>query len=200
MTIFFAFLLAYLLGSIPFGLLVSYFFFGIDIREHGSRNIGATNVLRVIGKRAGLSVLALDALKGYLSVQIPLVLGLATMPFPFRLGLGLAAIIGHSFPVWLRFKGGKGVATSLGVFLGLAFLPTLITFVLWCVIFSIARIVSIASIAAAIAFPVVLTLFMRSQPQFPWLLGISILLVLFILFTHRANIRRLLRGEEKKLL
>lgn len=193
------FLTAYFLGSIPFGLVVSRLVKGIDIREHGSRNIGATNVFRVVGKKWGLLVFILDALKGYVAVKGPEIFGLS-LPMPILIGLALTAILGHSFPLWLGFRGGKGVATSLGTFLAAAFLPTLLTFGLWTVVFALSRILSAASLSAAVAYPFVIFLTYRSRPGFEWLLGASLFLILFIFYTHRENIRRLLRGEEKKLI
>ena len=120
---------AYLLGSVPFGLIIGRLVKGIDVREHGSGNLGATNVFRVIGRRWGIFVLFLDALKGYLAVALPNAILMGDISPLTLILLALAAIAGHAFPVWLKFKGGKGVATALGVFLALAFKPTLITFI-----------------------------------------------------------------------
>lgn len=192
------FIAAYLLGSIPFGLLTGKFIKGIDIREHGSKNIGATNVFRVVGKKWGIAVLILDILKGVLAVQLPALTG-QEWPFSTRLALAVTAILGHTFSLWIKFKGGKGVATSLGVFLALAPVPTLITFGIWCLVFSFAHIISISSLTAAIAFPIVLLLFYRNTADFPFLFPISLVLGAFIFYTHRANIGRLLRKEEKRL-
>jgi acyl phosphate:glycerol-3-phosphate acyltransferase len=116
------------------------------------------------------------------------------------LGLACAAIAGHSFPVWLKFRGGKGVATSLGVFLALIPGPTAMTFLFWCLVFVVSRIISVASLLAAIFFPLAVFLFQRSRADFPVFFGVACVLTVFIFFTHRANIRRLMRGEEKKLL
>lgn len=190
--------LAYLLGSIPFGFLIALKVKGMDIRRYGSQNIGATNVFRVVGKKWGILAFSLDALKGYLAVTLPFFLGVSSS-LPFSIVLALAAIFGHSFPLWLRFKGGKGVATSLGTFLAVASLPTLVTFGIWMVVFSLSRILSLASLAAALTYPLVLTLTYRSRPGFVWLLAASLFLAGFIFYTHRDNLRRLLRGEEKRL-
>lgn len=192
-------LLAYLLGSVPFGLFAGFMAKGLDIREHGSRNIGATNVFRVIGKKWGITVLLLDALKGYLACALPCFLG-QELAVPFQLILGVSAILGHSFPVWLKFKGGKGVATSLGVFLAIAWVPTLITFGLWALCFAITRIISISSLAAAVIFPLMITWRYAGTPDLKFLLPISLALAIFIFYTHRANIQRLRHGTEKKLL
>lgn len=190
--------LAYLLGSIPFGFLTGRIVKGIDVREHGSKNIGATNVFRVVGKKWGIVVFLLDAFKGYIAVRLPDFLG-NDLSLPSLIGLAIAAILGHTFPVRLRFKGGKGVATSLGVFLAVAPLQAGITFALWCVIFFSFRILSAASLAAALFFPAVVFLTFKNDPDFPWLFSISLLLTGFIFMTHRANIQRLLRQEEKRL-
>ena len=194
------FLLAYLLGSIPSGFLIARVVKGIDIRQHGSQSTGATNVFRTVGKKWGILVMLLDAMKGYLAVMLPKFIPFESTSSHFAAYLGLIAILAHSFPVWLKFKGGKGVATSLGVFLGLAFIPTMITFALFWLVFAISRILSLASLSAAAAFPLVILLIYRKDESFIWLFPISLLLMIFIFFTHRANIGRLLRGEENKLI
>lgn len=191
-------LAAYLLGSIPFGLLIGFRVKGVDIREHGSMNIGATNVSRVVGKKWGISVLLLDALKGYIACILPLALGQG-LTVPFQLMLGVSAILGHSFPIWLKFKGGKGVATSLGVFWAIAFLPTVITFGIWIICFTLTHIISISSLLAATVFPVMIAWRYGGTSDLKFLLPISLALALFIFYTHRANIQRLRQGTEKKL-
>ena len=131
----------------------------MDIRQHGSGNIGATNVLRVLGKRWGYLVFALDALKGFAAVRLAFAVALALAPDTTQreiIGIagGLACILGHTFPVWLRFRGGKGVATSAGVLLGLMPLAVVSVFIVWLVLFQVTRYVSVASIGAAAALPV----------------------------------------------
>ncbi|MBI3306253.1 MAG: glycerol-3-phosphate 1-O-acyltransferase PlsY [Candidatus Omnitrophica bacterium] len=192
-------LAAYFIGSIPFGFLTGKLVKGIDIRESGSRNIGATNVFRVVGKPWGISVFILDALKGYFAVHLVTILGEPAGFSLIKLFLGIAVILGHTFPVWLRFRGGKGVATSLGVFMALALKPTLITFGVWIAVFIISHIISISSLVAALVFPIVLCLTDRHIENFAWLFGTSLLLAGFIFYTHRANITRLIKGEEKRL-
>jgi glycerol-3-phosphate acyltransferase PlsY len=192
-------LVAYLLGSVPFGLLFGRWVKGIDIREHGSRNIGATNVFRTVGRKWGILVLLLDALKGVAACLFPMLLGAGEISASFRLLLGVAAILGHSFPVWLKFKGGKGVATSLGVFLAVCWVPTLITFGIWCIVFTLTHIISISSLAAAVVFPAVVALFYWGSPDLKFLLPVGLLLAAFIFYTHRANIKRLREGAEKRL-
>ena len=191
-------LAAYLLGSIPFGLIAGFRLKGVDIREHGSKNIGATNVFRVVGKKWGIAVLLLDALKGYVACVLPVFFG-HPLAIPFQLLLGVSAILGHSFPVWLKFKGGKGVATSLGVFLAIAWIPTLITFGLWGICFTLTHIISIASLVAAVIFPLMIVTCYGQTTDLKFLLPISLLLAAFIFYTHRANLQRLRQGTEKKL-
>ena len=189
---------AYLLGSIPFGLIAGFKIMGLDIRQHGSKNIGATNVSRVVGKKWGIAVLLLDAAKGYGACMLPAFFG-QSLALPLPLLLGVSAILGHSFPVWLKFKGGKGVATSLGVFLAIAWIPTSITFGLWILCFAITHIISISSLVAAVIFPIMIFCRYRGGSDLKSLLPISLILAFFIFYTHRANIERLRQGTEKKL-
>ena len=191
-------LAAYLLGAVPFGLLIARWVKGIDIREHGSKNIGATNVFRVVGKKWGILVLLLDALKGALPCLLPLFLGVQP-PISLRLVLGVTAILGHSFPVWLKFKGGKGVATSLGVFLAVCWQPTLSAFGIWIMMFTLCHIISLSSLVAAVVFPVMIVFYDWGNSDLNILLPISLVLAVFIFYTHRANIQRLRQGSEKKL-
>ena len=198
-SILFFSMLAYLLGSIPFGLLVGFRAKGIDIRQYGSKNIGATNVFRVVGKQWGIAVFVLDAVKGYVACTLPVMFGIKNFPVPFQLLLGVSAIAGHTFPVWLKFKGGKGVATSLGVFLAIAWVPTLITFGIWLLALAWFHIISIASLLAAFIFPLMVTWYYWNTAGLKCLLPISLALTLFIFHTHRSNIQRLRAGTEKKL-
>ena len=191
-------LAAYLLGSVPFGLIAGFNVKDLDIREHGSKNIGATNVFRVVGKKWGILVLLMDAIKGYVACVLPAFFG-QSLALPFQLLLGVSAILGHSFPVWLKFKGGKGVATSLGVFLAIAWIPTLITFGIWILCFTITHIISLSSLLAAVVFPIMIAWRYAGTSGIKFLLPISIILTVFILYTHRANIHRLRQGTEKKL-
>ena len=193
-------ILAYLLGSIPFGLLAGWKAKKIDIREHGSKNIGATNVFRVVGKKWGITVLLLDAFKGYAACALPAILGTRELSISFQLMLGISSILGHSFPIWLKFKGGKGVATSLGVFLAICFQPTLVTFGIWILVFMFCRIISFASLVAALAFPCMIAFFYWGTSELKYLLPIAFTLTVFIFYTHRNNIQRLRQGAEKKLL
>ena len=195
--------IGYLLGSCPSGLLVSRAR-GVDIRRHGSGNIGATNVLRVLGKRWGYLVFALDALKGSAAVWIAFGLASAINPGgPYRevVGIagGLACILGHTFPVWLRFRGGKGVATSAGVLLGLMPVAVVSVFAVWLVLFKSTRYVSLASIGAAFALPLFVILYLRIKMLTgPSLLPFSILIAGVVIWRHRSNIQRLFRGNEQR--
>ncbi len=203
----FSYLLAigigYLLGSCPNGYLVSRAR-GIDIRQHGSGNIGATNVLRVLGKKWGYLVFALDALKGFVAVRLAFAIAAATVIGTAQrelLGIasGLACILGHTFPVWLRFRGGKGVATSAGVLLGLMPVAVFSVLAVWIILFKITRYVSVASIGAAVALP----LFVIAYHRFGLLRGatllpFSILIAGVVVWRHRSNLQRLLQGKEQR--
>lgn len=182
---------SYLLGSVPTGLWLGLKLRNIDIREHGSRNIGATNTLRVLGKRLGAFTLAMDVLKGWLPVAAALWLS-AWDYLPIL--CGLAAILGHTFSVFLRFRGGKGVATSTGVFLGLAPAPTLIAALVFAVVVAATRMVSAGSIAAAAALSVAVFFFPASIPT----RVVTVVVAALVILKHRANVRRMLKGEENR--
>ncbi|MBD3378886.1 MAG: glycerol-3-phosphate 1-O-acyltransferase PlsY [Candidatus Omnitrophica bacterium] len=194
--------LAYLLGSVPTGYIFAKALKGIDIREHGSGNVGATNVYRVVGKGPGLVVFALDLLKGSVAVMlIPKLMG-SILPQAstisnenIKILLGAAAILGHIWTIFLRFKGGKGVATTAGVMTALSPVLLLICLSIWIIVFSITHYVSMASIIASVCLPVVAVI-MGKDLEF--VLFCSILCLVGV-FAHRANIKRLLRGEEKKI-
>ena len=195
---------AYLAGSLPFGLFVARAVKGIDIREHGSRNIGATNVTRVIGVKWGAVCFLLDLLKGSGPVWLlPQSLLAADDPsrIHWQVAAGLLAIIGHMFPVWLGFKGGKGVATALGVVAMLAPQSTAFTFGVFVALFAITRIVSLGSIIAAAVFAVLQMIQLWPQPfrAETWsIASFSLAVPVLIIVRHRANIGRLLRGEEHR--
>ena len=191
--------LSYFLGSLPTAYLVGKKVKGLDIRKHGSGNVGATNVFRVVGKGWGIAVLLLDAFKGALAVS--LVPRLFSDNF-FLLSLlcGIGAILGHTWNLWLGFKGGKGVATSAGVFFALAPKAAAAALVVWVLVFTWKRYVSLASIITAAVFPVWVFLFYRKEEKFLFLFPISLLLFVFILCTHQGNIKRLREGAEKRLL
>ncbi len=179
---------AYLLGSVPFGLVIGRLK-GIDIRRHGSGNIGATNVARVVGKGYGLLTLLLDFLKG----MVPVIVASRTGGTEMAAVTGGAAVLGHCFSVCLRFRGGKGVATAAGVFAAVSPPSLCVALAVFAGAVWATGYVSAGSLAASVALPVALYFF---QPD-PWLLGMGGLLAAVVWFKHRDNIRRLLRGEEK---
>jgi glycerol-3-phosphate acyltransferase PlsY len=186
-------LLGYLAGSIPFGVLVTRWTRGVDVREQGSGNIGATNVARVAGKKLGVLVLVLDALKG----TLPVVLALRFLPdSPLaHVAVALAAFLGHCFPVWLKFHGGKGVATALGVLLVLVPWAALAGVAVYGLVLVTTRMSSLGSLAAGVA-SVLTAVFTARALEYAVLSG---LLFAFILWTHRGNILRLLRHTERRL-
>lgn len=195
---------SYLIGSIPTAYVAGRCLKGIDIRTHGSGNIGATNALRVLGKGPGLLVLVLDILKGTLPVLFIggfLVKKTAIPQEIVLISVGLACICGHIWTVFLNFNGGKGIATTLGVLIGLAFTISGLTMVLvlllltWLIIFLFSRLVSLASIITALVLPLYLAVF--NQPKA--LLFSSFILTAFTVFRHKENLKRLLAGKEHKL-
>jgi glycerol-3-phosphate acyltransferase PlsY len=198
---------AYLIGSIPFGLLLGKLG-GIDIRQHGSGNIGATNVWRTLGPRWGLPTFLLDAAKGAFAVWLGRELAFAQSPRPVpyeflnyaEVFAGLAAILGHSLPIWLRFKGGKGVATSLGVMLGIIpLLATGVVLLVWGLVFALSRYVSLASILAASSLPLTLVILQSSDfLEGRVTLAFGCAAAFFVIRRHRENIQRLLAGTENR--
>ncbi len=193
---------SYLLGAVPFGLLVARWAAGIDIRDHGSGNVGATNVVRTLGKKIGYSVFVCDVLKGLVPVLLARRLegaaGAAEWVPSLPLLCGVAAILGHVFPVYLRFKGGKGVATMFGVFLGVAWTATLIAGAAWLTAYGVSRIVALASVLMAVTFPVSVYLLDPGAALGSRLdvFVATLLLAALIVVRHRSNIARLLKGEE----
>jgi glycerol-3-phosphate acyltransferase PlsY len=192
--------LAYLLGSIPFGLILARVFLDTDVRQIGSGNIGATNVLRTGSKKLGIATLLLDAGKGFAAVSLAHALA-GSEPHAAPLLPALAAVfamLGHVFPVWLKFKGGKGVATGVGVFLALVPKAVLIVLGVFVLIFAASRYVSLASIIATAAFPAVSYLYIRETRNvvlMPFIVAASLLIIV----KHHQNIRRLLSGTEHRL-
>jgi glycerol-3-phosphate acyltransferase PlsY len=185
-----AVLASYLSGSIPTGFLVARAR-GVDIRTAGSGNIGATNVARTLGKPLGALVLLVDALKGF----VPVALAAPRLTDGWVALVGLAAILGHVFPVWLRFRGGKGVATGLGVFTAVAPLPTLAAVGAYLLVVATTRISSLGSLVAMSALLVGMIIDGQAAPR----LALGVAAGLLIVIRHRENIRRLLRSEERKV-
>ncbi len=194
-------LASYLLGSLPWAVWTGKIFHGIDIREHGSGNAGATNIIRVLGWKTGVPVLLADVAKGFAATMLPVFFGLsAGNPsglVNLQILMGMVAITGHIFPVFAGFRGGKGVATLFGMLLAVNPALTAICIGVFLIVILLTGIVSIASMIAGICFPLVLFLFF-DHPSYLFK-GFSILIALALIATHRKNIRRLLAGEEKKL-
>lgn len=193
------FLLAYLLGSIPTSVWVGKWFFGIDVRQHGSGNAGATNTIRVLGWKAGGPVFAVDIAKGFAAASLAWATELVpqTSQFVnFQLILGFAALLGHVFPVFAGFRGGKGVATLLGVVIALSPLPAALAFIVFLIILFIFKYVSVASMTAGVSYPLMLWFLFPALPLSLKIAGIVMSLALIA--THKKNIARLLKGEESK--
>lgn len=190
-------LAAYLLGSIPNGYLAGRLK-GIDIREQGSRNIGATNVFRVLGKGWGISVFVADFLKGLAAVLLARVM-VPEAGVSGEIVAGVACILGHNFPVWLRFKGGKGIATSAGVLGALMPVALLVAVVVWAAVFFTSRYVSLASIAAAATLPVSVWCVRDGAERMP-LFVFSLVIAALAIWRHRANIGRLRAGTENRFV
>ena len=194
-------LLAYLIGSIPTAIWVSRYFFGIDIREYGSGNAGATNTFRVLGSRWGTFVMIADVLKGLLAtslyVLLPFYLRDETARTNFMVGLGLAAVTGHIFPIWADFRGGKGVATLFGMIIAIQPLVAVYCVGVFLLVLYLTRFVSLSSILAGVAFAV-LILFIFNEKQHLYR-AFAIAVALLVILTHQKNISRLLRGNESKV-
>lgn len=193
----------FLCGSVPFGYFAGKLR-GIDIRQHGSGNIGATNVIRVCGKGIGIPVFILDIIKGLVPTLLPQWLmagqsaGLQAMS-AVAVAAGFAAVLGHMFTPWLGFKGGKGVATAAGVLLGIAPVAMLVALAAWLLFFFTTKYVSLASIASAVAVPSTMAVQMARSGRWDWvLLGFGIVLGLLVIVRHRANIQRLIAGTENR--
>jgi len=207
-------LVGFLLGGIPSGLLIGRAR-GVDLRTAGSKNIGATNAFRVLGARWGALVFLLDALKGFAASMVPrLASGIAAGGLASGIGAGgspqdllaptlaagIAAILGHVFSPWLGFKGGRGVATSLGVFLGILPRPTLLAFGLWIILVAVSRRVSVGALGAAVSYPFLVAWQTARDPQRGILITVSAVIALLIIVRHLPNIRRLLKGTEPPIL
>ena len=192
-------LISYLVGSIPWAYIFGRLLKGIDIRQFGSGNVGATNALRVLGRGPGIVVLVLDILKGVLTVVI---LGQTEI---LSIVFGLCCICGHNWTVFLKFKGGKGVATTLGVLLGLAIKISGLRLILgllvitWFSVFALSKIISLSSVVTAIVFPVYTVLFKRFLKQPNVLICLSVILSILIILRHKSNLKRLLQGKEPRI-
>ena len=193
-------ILAYVLGSIPTAVWIGKAFYDIDVREYGSGNAGATNTFRVLGKKAGIPGLLIDAFKGFAAVSLVHLFTeepISTEAFVnYQLGLGIAAVIGHIFPLFAGFRGGKGIATLLGLMLGIHPEGALLALVVFLLVFALTRFVSLGSMSAAISFPFLIVLVF--QATVPSLIIFSMFVAILVLVTHQKNIERLVRREENK--
>lgn len=196
-------IVAYLIGSIPTAVWYGQAFFSIDIRQHGSGNAGATNVFRVLGKRAGTVVMLVDVLKGYTAAILATLLWYAgviteTEILTFKIIFGLIAVTGHLYPIFAEFRGGKGVASLLGMVLGIHPEMALVCIGIFLLVVIASQYVSLGSILAALAFPVLLLLRIFGQKESPILIVFGFVVFLLVVLTHQKNIGRLLRGQENR--
>ena len=195
--------LAYLLGSIPSAVWIGRAWHGVDVRQHGSKNAGATNTFRVLGKSAGITVLLIDIVKGFLAVYLPVLIFSHSTELSkealiqLQIICAITAVLGHVFPLFANFKGGKGVATSLGVIIGIHPASAGICLCLFLIIFILTKYVSFGAICAAIAFPFVLVYIFKATDF--WLILFSVILSCAVVIAHKKNIGRLLKGEESKM-
>jgi acyl phosphate:glycerol-3-phosphate acyltransferase len=194
-------MLSYLLGSVATAVWAGKIFHGIDVREHGSGNAGATNVIRVLGWKTGIPVLLIDVLKGWAAAMLPVFLDLTgegtALMTNYQILAGIAVVTGHIFPVFAGFRGGKGVATIFGVLLAIHPMVTLSCLGVFLCVMLITGYVSISSMSAGVAFPVFLMLFFDTPSVL--FKVFSILVAIALIYTHRKNISRLLKGEETRL-
>ncbi len=199
-------LLAYLTGAFPSAVWVGRTFYNTDVREYGSGNAGATNTFRVLGKGAGIPVLVMDIFKGWLAVNyVWLISDASTLElskpelfFENQLAFGIAAVIGHLFPIYIGFRGGKGIATMMGLLIGLNPLAALFSFVIFVLVFLISKYVSLGSIIASVSFPFFVMIVLSSVNSSLNLFAIFV--PILSLITHQKNIERLIRGEETKVI
>jgi glycerol-3-phosphate acyltransferase PlsY len=194
-------ILSYFLGSIATAVWAGKIFHGVDVREHGSGNAGATNVIRVLGWKTGIPVLLVDVLKGWLAAMFPVFFNLAghdtAQLTNFQIIAGIVVVLGHIFPVFAGFRGGKGVATIFGVLLAIHPLVTLSCLGVFLLVLLISGYVSLSSMSAGVAFPLFLLFFFDTPSIFMKIF--SVLVAVGIIITHRKNIKRLLKGEESKI-
>lgn len=194
-------LAAYCIGSVPTAVWVGRWFYGVDVRKQGSGNAGATNTVRVLGLKAGIPVLLFDAFKGWLAVWIGNFFAFSFTAIPnvfinYKIFLGIMAVTGHVFPLWAGFKGGKGVATLVGIIIALFPEAFFVALGIFALVFALWRYVSLASIVAAITFPFFVIVVLGEEN---WSLVIfSLLIAIFVPITHKKNIKRLLKGEENR--
>jgi acyl phosphate:glycerol-3-phosphate acyltransferase len=193
-------LVAYLVGSIPSAVWVGKTFYGIDVREYGSGNAGATNTFRVLGRKPGIAVLIMDVLKGFAAVKVAFIMGDYDSQSPefidFELALAVCGLLGHIFPVYVGFRGGKGVATMLGILIGIHPQAAVICALVFIVTLIITGYVSMSSMMSGITFPIVIMVFYSTNSSINIF---SLAVAILILVTHQRNIERILRGEESRV-
>jgi acyl phosphate:glycerol-3-phosphate acyltransferase len=199
-----ALIAAYLFGSIPTAVWIGQAFYGIDVREYGSGNAGATNTFRVLGKKAGIAVMILDIFKGYTATNLAYLIGLSvTGPHSsvqfanYQLALGITAVMGHLFPVFAGFRGGKGIATLFGMILAVHFPAAMLCVLVFVTVLLISKYVSLSSILSGFTFPLSIIFVFQSPIRSVVLYGMCICVL--ILVTHQKNIERLLKGKESKV-
>ena len=198
-------ILSYLIGAFPTSIILGKARKGIDIREYGSGNAGATNTFRVLGKKSGILVMAVDVFKGYTATMLPYFFFLFDFSIndnqfaAMQLIFGLSAVLGHIFPVYARFKGGKGVASLLGMVIAFNSSVALICIGIFLIVLIISKYVSLGSMLASLAFPILLTMpKINPHDPTPLQIGFGIFIFLLVVYTHKKNVKRLLKGEESK--
>ncbi len=196
-----ALVFAYLIGSVPTSVWLGKYYHGIDIREHGSGNAGATNTFRIFGKKLGITVLIIDIIKGWIAVKLFYVLYESGQSvdelFNLKIRLGICALLGHVFPIYVGFKGGKGVATLLGIILALNHEAALMSIGVFLIVFLITRYVSLSSILAGLFFPVVVMVISKTSQ--PAMVVFALMISVAVVITHQKNIERLLSNKESRV-
>ena len=196
-----ALVFAYLIGSIPTSVWLGKFYHGIDIRDHGSGNAGATNTFRIFGKKLGIVVLIVDILKGWIAVKLFYVLYESGQSvdelFNLKIRLGICALLGHVFPIYVGFKGGKGVATLLGIILALNHEAALMSIGVFLIVFIVTRYVSLSSIVAGLFFPIVVMVISKTSQ--PAMVVFALMISVAVVITHQKNIERLLSNKESRV-
>lgn len=200
--IIFCLLFSYLLGSLPTAVWVGEAYFGIDIRNHGSGNAGATNTFRILGKKAGIIVLVIDIIKGWSATSLAtFLLAVNMIPYDdlifYKIIFGTAAVLGHILPVYAKFKGGKGIATLVAVIFSINIEAALLCMAIFFIVLVISRYVSLGSLMAALAFPLLLLL-PWFYPDEPFIITFAFALFAIVVLTHQKNIKRLINGQESK--
>lgn len=194
-------ILAYLIGSIPTAVWIGKIFYNLDVREHGSGNAGATNTFRVLGKAAGIPVLIFDILKGILAISLATTLGDyikgGDSLINLKIALGVSAFLGHLYPIYVGFRGGKGVATMLGIIISLNYPSALLAVAVFIIVFKISKYVSLSAMIAAYSYPVFILVIYKSNS--PTMVVFSLLVAIIITITHQKNIERLFNSKESKM-